>query len=420
LIRVLLALAAAAALVVAGVPASAGWMHGAVSMGTCPMGTNWGDGCSGAPADGVVQFPRSRFFDTSTSGYVEDGVARQSSQPAYASKPFFNMAGVDFPVGYSASAFTGKAPASVGSDTGNVCTYSAHSSTTGGPIINCDNSGATITLAGYDFGPNGPSGACVPIELGQNFTGTIIFKNDNFMNDPNCMNQGYLVQGFNGSSFNIQIIQSKIDGGGLVTADQSNPIDLFELLNTTGTITVKYSAFLHSTGRPIATGTSGSFDIEDNYVEGMIYTQTDTLHGEFITMANAAASGTQLSQTYLNNTILQPANVTYADGCDPTHPCGVNAPIWMTSQNLTLASFVAKYNTTIVNQNTGHITAGNSLFSYETSVVTAADISYNFTDDIGADFNMHASNGAVGNPGWLNGNVCMQSGAQITAWEGHC
>lgn len=420
--RALPRLAAALALVAGAAPASAWPVHGASVSALCPQGTGWGDGCAGAPADGVVQFKRSQFFDTSTTGYVQDGVARQSGQAPYASKPFYNMAGVDFKVAYSAAAFTGKAPSGIASDTANVCSYSATGSNTGGPLITCDNSSATFTAQGYDFGPNGPSGACVPIKFGPNFSGTAIFKNDNFLNDPNCMDQGYLVQTANNSSVNMQIIQDKIDGGALNAENLVSEIDSFELLNTTGTLTVRYSAFLHSTGRPIATQTTGSIDAEYNYVEGFIYgsPNAQSLHGEFIVESSPVASGTMPFYTNLNNTILQPANVRAATVNG--FAGGTNAPLWMTAQNITIASYTAKYNTTIVNLSGGpggSRVAGTSLIEYQNQPVTGASISYNYTDSTGAAFSLHSAT-VTGTPSWLSGNVCLTTGAAISAWEGDC
>ena len=73
-------------------PANAWFHHGtATAPVTCPQGTGTpGDGCSGANQSAV--FINSTFFST----------VQQSGQGAYATRPPWNVAGVDFPVGAEA------------------------------------------------------------------------------------------------------------------------------------------------------------------------------------------------------------------------------------------------------------------------------------------------------------------------------
>lgn len=157
----------------------------------CAKGLDWNDGCLEAPVDGVVKYPN--FFSDSTKGYVRPGVARQSGQAAYAKTPPYNVAGVDFPVGYSAAAFAGKDP-TVTPPKG--CEYYATGSALGGPLVEC-NHARGLDIEGYDFGLHN----CVPLDIKNGNTGPIVIKNNRFVNGSNCTRTEAVATGYTGDAF---------------------------------------------------------------------------------------------------------------------------------------------------------------------------------------------------------------------------
>lgn len=389
-------------------PAAAS-IHGSSTSNTCPKGTGWGDGCSGAPPDGAVKFPA--FFTASSNGYVQDGIARQSGQ-TYATRPPNNVAGVDFPVSYSQAALT-KDPLKIGLDVPG-CTYETNGSAAGEPMVECYSS-SNPDIEGYDFSPTGPRGVCVPVRFHNNSSGTFTFRNNRFKSDANCAQQGYLVQIDNGTSGDVVFDKNYGDGNALVLASSGVFADGFNFYNG-GRVTLSYSGFLHFTGRPVNTKTNSDILAQDDYVEGFIY-GANTEHGEFI--ANTPPSGNQTSITYVNVTILQPANVHDATGG------GTNGAIWMSNGIIsppnTINSFSVKYSTLIVNLAGGpggtRVAGGNIAYNY--NAIGTANISTSYFDGTGSGDCIEAS-GVTGQAGWLSGNVALQSGNPVNAWNTSC
>lgn len=385
---------------------------GATSL--CPNGVSWSDGCANAPKDGVVQFPN--FFTASSNGYVQDGIARQSGQ-TYATRPPYNVAGVDFPVGYSQSAFAGgKDPATAPLPSG--CFYYPTGSTSGGPIVQC-NHVYSVDIEGYDFSLHN----CVPLEIQNGVTGgDIVIKNNNFKNGPNCVAQTYLASVDNGNTSNITLTQNKFDGDALNFDTPMNAVSL----NTTGSVTISYNAFLRVSGRPVGTNTSAALDAEDNYVEGFIYGIQNTLHGEFIVDAAADLTATQPLQKYWDNTILQPANVRAANPPGGPAGGGTNGPIWPDSTNpgQAITQVVAQYNTTVVNLAGGAgglAVSGAASIAIDWSTYVNVKISQNYMDGIGADECFTGSgDNLTPNSAWLTGNVNMRTGTAVSLWNTGC
>lgn len=379
----------------------AGPMHGGPSLSAlCRRGTTYSDGCAGAPVDGAVQFPN--FFSDSTSGYVRDGVARQSNQ-TYTTRPPWNVAGVEYPVGYSVSAMY-KDPANIQTDpkTNGGCEYYA-TGANGGPIVEC-NHVFSVDIEGYDFSLHG----CTILEIKNNMNGgPIVIRNNNFKNAANCVTWGYIASVDNGNTGPVTFSQNKVDGDALNVTSSVGGIDL----NTSGPITAKYNAFLRLRGRPIGTNTAEFIDVEFNYVEGFIYAASDG-HGELVTDASASLA-TEPFQLYRYNTVLEPANVDAG---------GLTAAIWLTTSNAgqTLAYGLVEGNTTIVNTATG--TAGAAAVEIQDSTYPSVVIRNNYVDGIGANHCFQDSTaGYIGQAGWLTGNLNLRTNAAINSWNsGSC
>src|SRR5271165_399575 len=117
-------------ILLAGYPARAG---------ICPHGNDLGDGCPQANQNAVFKTPH--FFTCTASWYC----ALAPGQAPYTALPTWNLAGVDYPVGYDKT-LTLKDPTTSALPLGCSCNGSITK-----PEVNC--SGTTgLDLEGYDFG----------------------------------------------------------------------------------------------------------------------------------------------------------------------------------------------------------------------------------------------------------------------------
>src|SRR5208283_5623577 len=103
-----------------------------VYMPLCPYGSTYSDGCAGANLNG--------FYQTTLSALA------QSGQAAYATRPPWNIAGVDYPVGHDKT-LTLKDPATATLPSG--CAWDAAD-----VKIDCEN-GNNITLDGFNLSATG-------------------------------------------------------------------------------------------------------------------------------------------------------------------------------------------------------------------------------------------------------------------------
>ncbi len=275
----------------------AGINHGAPTL--CPKGSSYSDGCPGAPVGGNFQV--SNFFTS---------YAAQSSQ-TYATRPPWNVAGVDYPVGIPAASLPLKDP--------TTASLPAHCSYSSGIVtVVCQNdSGAGVTFDGYDFSLHN----CVNLQFNGTVTGPVVIKNSNFAFGSACQtrNPYYLLE-LNGSSITIE--NNYFDGGGAAWGkDGSGNVGVAiisaSVSTLNGSMTVEYNAFLHGPGRFIsyntcvgtAPTTCGDFTWEFNYGEGMIY-QSFAEHGEmtFSNFGSAAmnAGDVQSNAIFSYSTWLEP------------------------------------------------------------------------------------------------------------------
>jgi hypothetical protein len=215
---------------------------------TCPKGTTYvsaGDGCAKAQAAGSVQ--RQNFFT---------GFTGQS----YPTRPPWNVAGVDYAVGYSG---TLKDPTVAGSLPACVSQHSASMFIANGDIQPC-------VIDHFDFSLHG--GLCFMI---QGTTGnTVAFTNDKFASGSNncSLYNGFIYEDF-GYNTNIVVKYSEFDDnyscncGGLFGI----PSDVGEKL------ALLYNAYIGVTGR-VMNG-NASYYAAYNYMEGM---GNGAEHGEVV------------------------------------------------------------------------------------------------------------------------------------------
>ena len=170
----------------------------------CAQGSAYADGCSGAAA-GSPQLP------TILQGY--------------ATRPPWNVAGVDYPVGVPAG-ISLKDPTKAALPTG--CLFS-------GSTVTCSG-GTPITLSGYDFSLH--NGTSLTISAAN-----ITVQNSKFVVGTNQGSLGRIVN-VTGSANNVTFLYNEFDGASIpVTAQAGQTINIANV----GTITFKYN-YLHNSG----------------------------------------------------------------------------------------------------------------------------------------------------------------------------
>jgi hypothetical protein len=278
----------------------------------CPQGSAYADGCSGAPAANIYTTQHSNFFT---------GYANQSGQ-TYSTRPPWNVAGVDYPVGINAAALPGgitpttlvDAAVSTGAGVPPGCSY-----TLSRVQITCQ-SGSSLVINGYDFSGDNPGDpASVFLVVQSPFSGPCTIENSKF--------------GWNSNPWNVFEL-GQFSGCTSLTL-KNNYVDLAGAPNTlsyvwdwnysgNGSITLQYNAIYHLVARVLEADTRGSGSIctfRDNYIEGFTYI-AGSPHGE-ISLSNTGGGCDQAIQSY--NTILEPASA----GCAPngSNYCDLTAPI---------------------------------------------------------------------------------------------
>ncbi len=232
----------------------------------CPRGTAFADGCSGAPVGANIQHPS--FFT---------GYANQNAQ-TYATRPAWNVAGVDYAVGIPAATSL-KDPTVNTLPTG--CTLNA-----GTHVVTCSGAHGGLTFDGWDFGNAGGAGLCVRLVITGNVDGAIVIQNSNFMNSTgngaqcNVSNGSLIVMNANSAASSVLVQDNVFDSNAqTVSYAPLNPA-LAVTMSNGQNVTVQYNAFLHSIARATQITTCGLSVLQFNYAEGFTYTVSQALHGE--------------------------------------------------------------------------------------------------------------------------------------------
>ena len=343
-----------------------------------------------SPSRGAYQ--NTHFFD----------YAQQSGQSGYFSAPSipsshpppWNLAGVDYPVGYPTTARL-KDPALDRLPRG--CAYNATGSSKAGSIVVCDGEANTV-LDGWDFSLHN----CTVLDVKSRSTGAIKIKNSRFVNGPNCsVLNGALVLVEYPTAADFVFAHNLVDG-----LAQTYPTSLMAMVApfVRGNVTIEHNAFLHSPARPVLSNSAGSFFIAYNYWEGFVYKPTDG-HGEIV-INYLGASAVQPSVVYSFNTVLEPNDVS---------PMGGTAAIYLTSGKFgTIEKAQADHNTTVINKNSGAVTVAAA--SVETAWGRYGSVIFdeNYMDGTGA-FGCFLSSGGptYETPPIFTKNVNMLNGLRV-------
>lgn len=272
---------------------------------TCPKGTADSlDGCSNANIN--ASFSNASFFTN----------ARQSGQGAYSGLPSYNVAGVDYPVGWDTTKGYTDAP-SISMPSG--CSYQPTGNTNGSPRIFC--SGAVSPTFRYvNFCV---AGAAVMVRLSGG-SGTATFDNDKF-----CMDSGQdfdnnaLIQFAVGTHYNIVFTNNECNGTGAVNSViciSNNSVGVAGGGANDVTFDFKYN-YIHDIPTIPMSG-KGSYacnTLAYNYIANMntnFNGTTHNTHGAFYALTQDANTPTRCHK-YFNNTWLAPSTSPAGNGTVP-------------------------------------------------------------------------------------------------------
>jgi hypothetical protein len=352
----------------------------------CPYGSALGDGCPGAPVGGNVQY--TNFFT----------VRAPRSGQTYATRPPWNVAGVDYPVGVPAASFPLKDPSS---STPTGC------SPVSGGIVTCNGTG-DLTIDGWDFG----KANCIFLDI-KGYTGTITIKNSNFLmgSSSACQNNYGLITlegSTNGSS--LVVINNVFDDNATTYPGISNVFDVRDVYRSTGSSLYEYNAFLHSIGQTIQSASTGVWVAQYNYIEGLNY--GSGVHGEVTMFAGAASPPTNVTINY--NTFLEPPS--YGGGMTTTYYISSGAGGYPTFGTVNIEN-----NTTVINLyggNGGSVAVAAALAEFARDQVTTANVLNDYIDPTGSYFCIKdASSGNIWGTANVSGNINLLNGSPITTTD---
>ncbi len=283
---------------------------------TCPNGTTWADGCKDADINSVFQTPT--FFTCTATQHC----ALAPGQVPYAAIPPWNVAGVNYPVGYDKT-ITLQDPTVAGTLPPG-CSYNASVTA---PLVTCANV-PSLTLAGFDFGNTTWGGqttgnGCVGLRV-ENISGPITISDNRWFNGPDKVHGTYgcgiensiiVYVEPNNTSTDVQIIYNYCDING-TNAPAPNPNGVtacfaVDLPSSGASVVEEYNACFHAYGRcsEITVANGSTKTIAYNYGEGFSY-QGSALHAEFDQGGAGTACTSNANQLY--NTVLQPAGMANA------------------------------------------------------------------------------------------------------------
>jgi hypothetical protein len=247
------------------------------------IGTKWTE-----PPTGLVN--GAAVPTSNTAGWVNYGAVR----------PSWNVAGVDYPVGYSGTLTD---PISSGALPG--C---SHLTGTGPYAVHVDT--APCTFDHLDFSLH--NGICVNIDGGITNGGTVTFTNDKFAMGSGCNQAGSGILTVNGDGEKIALVveYSEFDGSTAFT----NPGSLIGTWQTGGSFVAQYNAFYKCPASCLqinsgSAGGVGPFTWQYNYAEyiGSNTTLDPSVHANW-EASNACNNCRLTSWADQFNTIYQPTN----------------------------------------------------------------------------------------------------------------
>ncbi len=311
-------IAAIAVLSIGVCPANAGAWSGPGNPGSCPFPlTAQSDGCSLAKFSATTRIPT--FFT---------GYAAQSGQGPYTVRPAWNVAGVDYPVGFYtplAQLIDVRVSQPPGCFLRNLGASVA---------MQCSGSG-DLLISGYRFDLHGGTFLIIS---SSNYTSATI-TNSYFLNGPvsdrpggALVLVGYLVG-------DLIITNSTFDGNGRVMTKGLSYLVEDPRSNMSRDI-IQQNAFFRSPQKGIGTGPCGDTFIQQNYFEEL---EASASHGEFTIDGSSACVKNNLVENY--NTMLITAGLIRTGGG------GIAAPMFLSSgANLrSWNTIIASHNTVVTN-----------------------------------------------------------------------
>lgn len=337
------------------------WVHG----GGCPYGSALQDGCGTnsvnsftAPIGG--NFRRAAFFT----------YAPQSGQSAYATRPAWNVAGVDYAVGIPASSFPLKDPfGGVSCSVGQQCNMpSGCVLAAGGLNFTC--TGTDFTIDGYDFRPTNGVGVRF------NATGNIILKNNYFFVGSSSPTNTLLIS-FAQAANTVTVLWNYFDGNCTNFPDTATNAFISAI---TPTFLAQYNAFINSTGSYTSTG-AGTVSRTDqyNYGEGMVCS-TNGIHAAWTSAQGAQNDTMTLFQVSFNTFMSYPIPSTEIGitAINEVSSNGHITPYTVTTLNIDHNTYVANK----VSSGSPQDTVG-FMITINKITVTTANILTNFFDCTG-------------------------------------
>jgi hypothetical protein len=233
--------------------------------GSCPQGTTYADGCSA----GVTGTPQNTAL----------------LNPYGAHRPPWNVAGVDYRVGYSGTLSDPSVPGNLP----GCATYSSDA------INRVDVNSAPCTLDHLDFSLH--NGICLQSAVVNN-SATITITNNNFQSGSQCQQPGGGLVNITGN-VNSVIMYNTFDGA--YNQNLSNILNLA----ADGNRTIEYNVFLRTDQHFVAFQKSGTYTLKYNYAFGV---GCCGAHGDWFVFNNA--SGTSVTLTEGFNTVWSDSSVT--------------------------------------------------------------------------------------------------------------
>jgi hypothetical protein len=379
-------------------PGMRGAFGGLFVSGVCSRGTGLGDGCPGANTGSTVQ--RSNFFTS---------YAAQSGQTGFvANRPTWNVAGVEYPVGYYTplSSLTDVSTTSAYL-TSVGCTFASSTHT-----WSCTGSGV-FDLEGTRWDLN--NGTVLWIKSSATYS-SVIIKN-NFFACGTSVNLG------TGGFIRVDNIATDLDvefntfegyaSPGQICQPSSVPFFIQDLRIGTNLTTYKYNAFLDLSAKGISGTALGAATLQYNYVEN-INTGAGQ-HGEWFIAANGTYTG---AMTFDYNTFLQNASNDISTGGTATNIFLTNG-----STGTTIPTFYVRNNVFISNTLNG-VPGGTVLISAvgaemsTNTTYTTGTISNNYLDKTGgySCWYQNPGSGTIS----FSGNILLTTGASANAFGNAC
>ena len=248
----------------------------------CPYGVS-GDGCTPGqldPGGGVIQGPPAANANSVQHPDFFSSYSRQSGQAAYAVRPPWNVAGVDYPVGIGSTTYSGSLVPAVDASGHSNIPHCIGPGDQGGAAgqMNCtvDQGSAGLTINGFGFSN---SGHCLSLYISHQ-SGPIMITNNKISTNsyvaPDCGYAYYLVNIDSDNKGNADINYNILDGGAS-TGTWDRPIVLLQT-GAAGDIRIEYNACIGIIVRCWSAVGMNSASLYFNYFEGIYGTGSE--HGD--------------------------------------------------------------------------------------------------------------------------------------------